>query len=287
MKRNSLETFMKFIFTLCAMTSIVAIILICVFIFSGGLPFIKEYGLKNFLLGTQWKPSNSPPSYGILPMILGSLWVTIGAIVIGVPIGVSTAIYLAKFSNDRIYKFLKTCINLMAGIPSIVYGFFALTVIVPLIRNLIGGTGMNIITSSILLGIMILPTIISVSESSIRAVPDIYYEGSVALGASHERSVVAVVVPAAKSGVLSSIILGIGRAIGETMAVVLVAGNQARIPTGITKGVRTLTTNIVMEMAYAADNHKEALIATALVLFVFILIINGIFSIVKRRTLSE
>lgn len=286
MRKKSLEGFMQFVFTLSAMTSIIAIILICVFIFSGGLPFIKEYGLKNFLLGTQWKPSNAPPSYGILPMILGSVYVTIGAIIIGVPIGILTATYLAKFSSDKIYRFLKPSVNLMAGIPSIIYGFFALTVIVPFIRSLVGGTGMNIITASILLGIMILPTIISISESSIKAVPQSYYEGSIALGASHERSVMSVVLPAAKSGIISSIILGIGRAIGETMAVILVAGNQARMPAGITKGVRTLTTNIVMEMSYAADAHRDALIATALVLFIFILIINGIFSILKRRTLN-
>ena len=286
MKKKSLESFMKFIFTLSAMTSILAVILICVFIFSEGLPFIKEYGVKNFLLGRDWKPSNNPPSYGILPMILGSLYITIGAIIIGVPIGVLTATYLAKFSDGKWYKFLKSCINLMAGIPSIIYGFFALTMIVPFIRNAFGGTGMNIITASILLGIMILPTIIAISESSIRAVPDSYYEGSVALGASHERSVMSVVLPAAKSGVISSIILGVGRAIGETMAVILVTGNQARMPAGITKGIRTLTTNIVVEMAYAADTHRQALIATALVLFVTILIINGIFSVVKRRALN-
>ena len=286
MKKKTFEGFMKYVFILSAMTSILAIILICVFIFSEGLPFIKEYGLKNFLLGTNWKPSNTPPSYGILPMILGSLYITLGAIIIGVPIGVLTATYLAKFSTKRLYKFLKPCINLMAGIPSIIYGFFALTLIVPLIRNIFGGTGMNIVTASILLGIMILPTIISISESSINAVPESYYEGSMALGASHERSVIAVVLPTAKSGIISSIILGIGRAIGETMAVILVAGNQPRMPAGITKGVRTLTTNIVMEMSYAADTHREALIATAVVLFVFILIINGIFLIVKRRSLN-
>ena len=283
MKKISLEGFMKTIFILCATTSILAIILIVYFIFSGGLPFIMEYGLKNFLLGTQWRPSNTPQLFGILPMILGSLYITFGAIIIGVPIGVLTATYLAKFSSNRLYKFLKPSINLMAGIPSIVYGFFALQVIVPLIKNLIGGTGMNIITSSILLGIMILPTIIGLSESSIRSVPTSYYEGSVALGASHERSVMNVVLPAAKSGILSSIILGIGRAIGETMAVILVAGNQPRIADSISQGARTLTTNIVLEMSYAADTHREALIATAVVLFVFILIINTIFLVVKRR----
>lgn len=283
MKTKYFEKFMEGIFLISATMAIMAIILICIFIFAGGIPFISKYGLLNFLLGTAWKPSDTPAAYGILPMILGSLYVTIGAIILGVPVGVMTATYLAWFCNKRFYKILKPCINLMAGIPSIVYGFFALTVFVPIIRDIFGGTGMNIITASILLGIMILPTIIGMSEASIRAVPSSYYEGSVALGASHERAIVSVVLPAAKSGILSSIILGVGRAVGETMAVMLVAGNQARIPTGLTKGIRTLTTNIVIEMAYAADTHREALIATAVVLFVFILIINGLFMIVKRR----
>ncbi len=284
MKSKYLEGFMKGIFILSAAMSIIAIIFICIFIFAGGIPFIQEYGLKNFLLGTEWKPSNVPQSFGVLPMIMGSIYVTIGAIIIGVPIGILTAIYLSKFCNNKLYRFLKPGINLMAGIPSIVYGFFALVVIVPIMRDTFGGTGMSILTASILLGIMILPTIISMSESAIRAVPDSYYEGSIALGATHEKAIMSVVVPAAKSGIVSSIILGIGRAIGETMAVILVAGNQPRMPVGLTKGVRTLTTNIVMEMAYAADAHREALIATAAVLFVFILIINGTFVIVKRRS---
>lgn len=284
MKCKFMEDFMKGIFLVCAIVSIIAILLICIFIFAGSIPFIKEYGFKNFLLGTIWKPSNNPQTFGILPMILGSICVTLGSMVIGVPIGLLTAIYLAEFSNKKLYKFLKSGINLMAGIPSIVYGFFALVVIVPLIRDIFGGTGMNIITASILLGIMILPTVISISEAAIRAVPKSYYEGSIALGATHERSVFSVVLPAAKSGILSSIILAIGRAIGETMAVILVAGNQARIPSGLTKGVRTLTTNIVIEMSYATDKHREALIATAAVLFLFILAINSIFLIVKRRT---
>lgn len=284
MKSKSIENFMKIVFFISATMSIIAIVLICIFIFAGGIPFIQEYGLKNFLLGTEWKPNNTPSSFGILPMILGSIYVTIGAIIIGVPIGILTATYLAKFCNKKIYKFLKPSINLMAGIPSIVYGFFALVVIVPIIRNIFGGTGMNIITASILLGIMILPTIINISEASIRAVPYSYYEGSIALGASHEKSIMSVVLPAAKSGILSSIILGIGRAIGETMAVILVAGNQARMPAGLAKGIRTLTTNIVIEMAYAADEHRQALIATATILFAFILIINGVFLTVKRRT---
>lgn len=287
MKTKSFEGFMKGIFILSAMMSVISIILIMYFIFAGGVPFITEYGLKEFLLGTQWKPSNTPPSYGILPMILGSVYVTLGAMVIGVPIGILTATYLAKFCGKKLHKILKPCVNLMSGIPSIVYGFFALTLIVPIMKTAFKGNGMSIATASILLGMMILPTIIGMSEASIRAVPESYYEGSVALGATHERTVMSVILPAARSGILSSVILGVGRAIGETMAVILVAGNQPRMPKGLLKGARTMTTNIVMEMAYAADAHREALIATAVVLFVFILIINGMFLIVKRRGMSS
>lgn len=283
MKSKSFEGFMKGVFLAASTTSIIAILLIIYFIFSGGLPFIMKYGPLNFLLGTEWKPDNTPASFGILPMILGSTVITIGAVLLGVPVGILTATYLAKFSDTRLYRFLKPLVNLMAGIPSIIYGFFALQVIVPFMKDWVGGTGMNIMTASILLGVMILPTIIGLSESSIRSVPKEYYEGSVALGATHERSVMSVVLPSARSGILSSIILGIGRAIGETMAVILVAGNQTRIPSSLTQGVRTMTTNIVMDMSYAAGEHREALIATAVVLFVFILIINGLFMVVKRK----
>ena len=217
-------------------------------------------------------------------MIIGSIYVTAGAIIVGVPLGLLAAIYMAKFCPAPLYKFLKPAVDLLAGIPSIVYGFFGLMVIVPLVQDLFGApSGQNMLTASILLGIMILPTIISVSESSIRAVPDSYYEGALALGASHERSVFFVTVPAAKSGIMAGIILGVGRAIGETMAVIMIAGNQPRIPDSLLEGVRTLTGNIVMEMGYAQGLHREALIATGVVLFVFILIINLLFSILKRK----
>lgn len=283
MKSKFFEKTMELIFFISACASIISVILICFFIFANGIPAISEIGPVKFLLGRDWSPSNIPPSFGILPMILGSLYVTAGAIIIGVPIGILTAIYLAKFCPKGLYKYLKPAVNLMAGIPSIVYGFFGLVVLVPISRNIFGGTGNSIITASTLLGIMILPTIIGLSESAIRAVPPSYYEGSIALGATHEHSIIYAMIPAAKSGIMSSIVLGIGRAIGETMAVVMVAGNQARMPAGITKGIRTLTANIVIEMGYAADLHRGALIGTGLVLFVFILIINGVFSIMKRR----
>ena len=282
------ETVMKYVFLVCACASILAVILICAFLFANGVPAIGKIGVFNFLLGETWKPGND--LYGILPFILGSIYVTAGPIVIGVPIGLLTAIFMARFCPKSIYRFMKPAVDLLAGIPSVVYGFFGMVVLVPFVRNFFGqtlgfgGNGSSMFTASVMLGIMILPTIISVGESSIRAVPNSYYEGSLALGATHERSVFCTIVPAAKSGIMAGIILGIGRAIGETMAVIMIAGNQPRMPKGIFEGVRTLTSNIVMEMGYATDLHREALIATAVVLFVFILIINLLFSLVKRRS---
>ncbi|WP_277295995.1 phosphate ABC transporter permease subunit PstC [Streptococcus hyointestinalis] len=274
------EKGMQVVFLLTACISVLAVVLICIFLFASGVPAIKEIGLSDFLFGTVWRPANN--LYGILPMILGSLYVTAGALVIGVPLGVLSAVFLAQFCPKPLYKPLRAAINLMAGIPSVVYGFFGLVVLVPFVRNHFGGYGMGVLTASILLGIMILPTIITVSESALQAVPSSYYDGAVALGASHERSVFFVMVPAAKRGILAGIVLGIGRAIGETMAVIMVAGNQAIIPDSLTSGVRTLTTNIVMEMGYSTDLHREALIATVVVLFVFILLINLTFSVLSR-----
>lgn len=275
------EGLMRAVFLISACVSILAVTLICVFLFANGVPAIAKIGFFDFLLGDTWRPEND--IYGILPMILGSIYVTAGAIIIGVPLGLLTAVYMAYFCPPKLYKALKPAVDLLAGIPSVVYGFFGLVVLVPLVRDLLGGRGTSMLTASLLLGIMILPTIIGVSESAIRAVPRSYYEGSLALGATKERSVFFSVLPAAKSGVLAAVVLGIGRAIGETMAVIMVAGNQARMPAGLLKGVRTLTSNIVMEMGYAADLHREALIATAVVLFVFILIINLSLSMLRRR----
>lgn len=273
------EDLMKLVFLLSACVSIAAVLLICVFLFASGVPAISEIGLFRFLLGTQWKPANN--IYGILPMIIGSVYVTAGALVFGVPVGILTAVFMAGFCPKWLYKSMKSAVNLMAGIPSVVYGFFGLVVLVPFVRNTFGGRGMSVLTASLLLGLMILPTIISVAETSIQAVPQSYYEGALALGASHERSVFFAVVPAAKSGIFAGVVLGMGRAVGETMAVMMVAGNQAVIPRKITSGVRTLTTNIVMEMGYSTDLHREALIGTAVVLFVFILIINLSLSLLK------
>jgi phosphate transport system permease protein len=278
------ESIMKTIFFVAACTSILAVALICLFLFINGIPAMTKIGIFDFLMGTTWKPNNTPPSFGILPMILGSIYVTAGAAVIGVPIGILTAVFMAHYCPPKLYRILKPAINLLAGIPSIVYGFFGLVVIVPFIRDTFGGAGSSMLAASILLGIMILPTIVGISESAIRAIPQSYYEGALALGASHERSIFFVILPAAKSGIMAAIVLGIGRAIGETMAVIMVAGNQARMPAGLLKGVRTLTANIINEMGYAAELHREALIATGVVLFVFILIINLLLSLLKRRT---
>ena len=277
------EKVMPIIFFISALTSIAAVLLICIFLFANGLPAIGKIGVWNFLLGRDWSPGNVPPSFGLFPMIVGSIYVTAGAIFFGVPIGILTAIFMARFCPDNLYRVLKPAIELLAGIPSVVYGFFGIVAIIPIIRSLYGGSGSSILTASLLLGIMLLPTLIAISETAIRAVPESYYEGALALGASHERSVFFAVVPAAKSGVLAAIVLGIGRAIGETMAVIMVAGNQARMPAGILKGVRTMTANIIIEMGYATDLHREALIATGVVLFIFILIITLSFSAIKRK----
>ena len=280
-KSHVKEKVMEVVFMLCACVSILSVALICIFLFANGIPAMTKIGFFDFIFGRKWKPSNE--IFGIFPMIIGSIYITAGAIIIGVPIGILTAVFLARFCPEKLYKIIKPAIDLLAGIPSVVYGFFGLCVIVPFVRKHIGGDGNSILTASILLGFMILPTIINVSESSIRAVPEKYYQGALALGATHERSVFCTVVPAAKSGIIAGIVLGIGRAIGETMAVIMVAGNQARMPKGILEGIRTMTSNIVMEMGYATDLHREALIATGVVLFVFILIINTLFSILKNK----
>ena len=290
------ETFMRGVFFIAACASVLAVALICVFLFANGVPAMKEIGFGKFLSGEMWKPKNN--IYGILPMIVGSLYVTAGAIIVGVPIGVLTSVFMAYYCPKQIYKPLKSATELLAGIPSVIYGFFGLVVLVPVIREFgrtlksagvvkSAGNGSSMLTASLLLGMMILPTIIGVTESALRAVPSQYYEGAVALGATHERAIFRVILPAAKSGVVAGIVLGIGRAIGETMAVIMVAGNQARMPAGLLKGVRTLTANIVIEMGYATDLHREALIATGVVLFVFILILNFCVAFLNRRSDHE
>lgn len=281
MKNKYIEQTMRFVFLAAACVSIAATITICIFLFANGIPAMLKIGLKNFIFGLKWKPSID--LYGIFPMIVGSITVTLGALILGVPLGLFTAVFLARYCPKQLYNFFESGVKLLAGIPSVVYGFFGLTVIVPAIRNIFGGNGTSILAASIVLAIMILPTIISVSESSIRAVPSLYFEGSLALGACKERSIFLVELKAAKSGIMAGIILGVGRAVGETMAVIMVAGNQAILPRSLVKGIRTLTANIVLEMGYAADLHRDALIATSVILFIFILIINLCFSLLKEK----
>ena len=281
---------MRGVFFIAACTSVLAVALICLFLFANGIPAMKEIGFGKFLTGQMWRPKNQ--IFGIFPMIIGSLYVTAGAILFGVPVGILTSVFMAHYCPKKIYRPLKAATELLAGIPSVVYGFFGLVVLVPWIREMgrglgFGGNGSSILTASLLLGMMILPTIIGVTESAIRAVPAQYYEGAVALGATHERAIFRVILPAAKSGVVAGIVLGIGRAIGETMAVIMVAGNQARMPAGIFRGIRTLTANIVIEMGYATDLHRKALIATGVVLFVFILLINFSVALLNRRGSHE
>ncbi len=278
------ERAMRWVFLASACVCVAAVLLICVYLFMTGIPFFEEVNVFSFLSGTTWKPLQD--IFGILPMIVGSIYVTAGAILLGGPVGILGGVYMARFCSKPFMRVLEPMIALMAGIPSVVYGFFGIRTLVPFVRNTFGGTGFSILTASILLAMMILPTIIQLTYSSVKAVPENYFEGSLALGATEERSVFRAVVPAAKSGIMAALVLGIGRAIGETMAVVMVAGNQARMPKGILKGIRTLTTNIVTEMGYAADLHREALIATGVVLFVFILLINLLFSVLNRRVES-
>lgn len=271
----------RVVFALAAALSILAVGLICVFLFANGVPAMVEIDIPDFLLGTTWRPAND--IYGIFPMIIGSIYVTAGALVFGVPAGLLTAIFLSRFASAKVAAFLKPGVELLAGIPSVVYGFFGLMIIVPFIRLNAPGNGLSLLAASILLGIMILPTVITVAKNALDAVPQSYYEGALALGATHERSVLRVLVPAAISGIMAGVVLGIGRAIGETMAVVMVAGNQPIIPASIFDGVRTMTANIVLEMGYAADLHRGALIATGVVLFVFILLISMLFNAMKKR----
>lgn len=264
-----------------AAISIVAAALICLFLFANGVPAIAQIGLPDFLFGMTWRPGNDV--YGIFPMIVGSIYVTAGAIVVGVPVGILCAVFLSRFANGRIASVMTPCIELLAGIPSVVFGFFGLVVVVPFIRYMHPGSGLSLLAAALILGFMILPTVITVARSSLDAVPKSYYEGSLALGATHERSVFRILMPAAASGIVAGVVLGICRAIGETMAVVMVAGNQTAIPDSLFEGVRTMTANIVLEMGYAAGLHREALIATGVVLFVFVLALTLALNVIKKR----
>ncbi|WP_394022637.1 phosphate ABC transporter permease subunit PstC [Anaerococcus martiniensis] len=284
--KNIKERFGEILFLISAAMSVVLILLIIFFIFRSGIGFVSKYGLVPFLTGQKWAPTAKPASFGILPMIVGSLIVTAVSTLIALPFGLAVSIFMAYYA-DKSYNFLKSLINLLAAIPSVVYGFFAMVVLAPRIGKIFHTQQYNMLTASILLSIMILPTMVNISENSLRQVPKVFYTGSLALGATKEETIHHVMIPYAKSGIFSSIILAIGRAIGETMAVYLVVGNQPRMPESILKGARTLTTNIVLEMGYASGMHRESLIATGMVLFFFILIINILFNIIRSKSESK
>ncbi|MDY3005405.1 phosphate ABC transporter permease subunit PstC [Anaerococcus sp. AGMB00486] len=280
--KNTKERIGEIIFLFSAIMAIFLIILITFFIFRSGISFISQYGLINFISGSKWAPTAKPPYFGIGPMIIGSIIVTMLSALIAIPFGLSISVFMAYYSKKS-YGFLNGLINLMAAIPSIIYGFFAMMVLVPLIAKTFKTGGMNMLTASLLLSIMILPTMINISQNSLEQVPKTFYTGSLALGATKEETIRKIMIPYAKSGIYSSIILAIGRSIGETMAVYLVIGNQPRLPGSLLDGVRTLTTNIVLEMGYASGLHRESLIATGMVLFIFILIINIIFNFIRNK----
>ncbi len=281
----------KIIF-LCAAASTISVALITFFIFKSGLPVLTEYGVLNFILGDSWKPTAG--QYGILPLLAGTIWVTVGALIIGVPTGIACALFLAKILPTKPARLFKSAIELLAGIPSVVYGFFGLVILVPAIREYIlpiwqifnkeaTTTGFSILAGAIILAIMILPTIVSLSENAISAVPSEYEEASLALGATKRETITKVILPAAKSGIFSSVILGMGRAIGETMAVLLITGNMPKVPTGVLDSAATLTGTIAMEMSYAGPQHQQALFAIGIILFVIIMVLNSIAQITMRR----
>lgn len=275
------EKLVRLSLLMVAFSAVSILLIITVFIFSEGTPIMFKYGLKKFLFSLDWFPLEK--SYGLLPMIIGSLFVTGGALVIGVPLGLACAIILTEFSSKRLRRLLKPVIELLAGIPSVVYGFIGVVILIPFIRENLGGPGFSVLASSVILGIMILPTIISISIDSLEAVPRSYREGSIALGATRWQTTRMVMVPAAKSGIIASIILGMGRAIGETMAVIMIAGNAAMIPRTLLDPVRTLTSNIALELGYAAGEHRQALFATGVILFIIIMILNTIANLTSRK----
>ncbi|HOR86682.1 MAG TPA: phosphate ABC transporter permease subunit PstC [Bacillota bacterium] len=275
------ERVIQLILFLSATIAILGVVLITYFIINEGYPVIEKVGLLKFITGRKWAPTQG--IYGIYPMIIGSLAVTSGALILGVPVGIGCAVFLAELVNPRIARIIKSGIDLLAGIPSVIYGLYGLTVIVPFIRKVFNNQGFSVLAGSIVLAIMILPTIINVSESAIRSVPKDYREASLSLGSSHWQSIINVIVPAARSGIIAGVILGMGRAIGETMAVIMIAGNSPLVPKSILSSVRTLTGNIGIEMGYAGGEHQKALFATGIVLFVFIMLLNLSANLVPKK----
>lgn len=271
-----------------ALLSIVSLAIITFFIFQAGLPLIGQVGLLPFIGGTVWNPIGKPASFGILPMIIGSFYLTFGALVVGVPLGVAVAVFMAELAPPRWALVMRPAVQLLAGIPSVIYGFVGLTLLAPLVRTYLGGPGLSVLTGAIVLGIMIMPNVISISEDAIRAVPNSYREGALAIGATPWQSIWRVVLPAARSGIIASVILGMGRALGETMAVIMMIGNALDIPRSPLDSATTLTSNIGLELAYASGSHRQALFATGVVLFVVIMLLNLLARMVsQQRTRKE
>jgi len=266
---------------LVALSSIMILGLITFFIFKEGLPLIWKIGPGAFILGARWVPSQG--SFGILPMIFSSFWVTVGSLILGIPLGLACAIFLCEWTPPSVGMVLRPAIQLLAAIPSVIYGFWGLIVLVPLVRNYLGGPGLSILSGSTILGFMILPTIISISEDSLNALPPSYKQGALALGATYWQTIWRVLIPAARSGIVTSIILGMGRAIGETMAMIMILGNAVKMPTSFLDSARTLTTNIGIEMGYASGDHRQALFATGVVLFLIIMFLNSLAIFLSRR----
>ncbi len=283
-KLKGKERLIRLSLLVVAFSAISVLGLITLFIFSEGLPIMFRHGLKNFLFNLDWYPTEG--SFGLLPMIIGSLLVTIGAMLVGVPLGLAGAIYLTQFTSKKVRVVVKPLIELLAGIPSVVYGFIGVVILVPLIRTYLGGPGLSVLAAAVILGIMILPTILSISIDSLMALPPSYREGSIALGATQWQTVRLVLLPAARSGVVASIILGMGRAVGETMAVIMIAGNATSLPRSILDPVRTLTSNIALEMGYASGEHRQALFATGVILFIIIMVLNTIANLTSRKMSS-
>jgi phosphate transport system permease protein len=278
------EKIIEKILLLVALSSVLILALITFFIFEQGLPLISKVGPRTFILGERWVPSQG--SFAILPMIVSSFWVTFGALALSIPLGLACTIFLKEWSPPSAGLVLRPAIHLLAAIPSVIYGFWGLVVLVPLVRNYLGGPGLSILSGSVILGFMILPTIISISEDSLRALPPTYKEGALALGATHWQTIWRVLIPAARSGIVTSIVLGMGRAVGETMAMIMILGNSVKMPTSFLDSARTLTTNIGLEMAYASGDHRQALFATGIVLFVIIMLLNSLAIFLSRRRID-
>lgn len=289
MKRRKLfESSVEKVLIGCASVSILSVVFITVFIFRSGVPLFAKANVFDFLFGTRWEPKADPnPGFGILPFTVGSLMVTFGGLLFGVPVGLACGIFLAEIARGRMARFFRGTVELLAGIPSVIYGFFGVVVVCRFVRDLFGGTGYNVLSASLILAIMILPTIITITETSLRAVPQEYREGSLALGATRWQTIARVLVPAARSGIFAGIVLGVGRAIGETMAVLMVGGNAPIMPTGPLSKVRTLTMNVITDMSYASGDHMTALFTTSIVLFFFIMALNGAVMAIGRRTIME